>query len=215
MRYWIFDLDGTLVDSFHYYFLALDNLLQKEGLALTQDLKREALREHPAKFLAKYLSADHLPFALDSLVALSRSDAEIIKAYDHMLDCLELLKSQEAKVAIWTSRPMESSKIIINSSGLAPYIDFHLSGDCVSKPKPDSEGLLNIAKLFECNPSEIYMVGDHEHDMLAAKNAGAKGIRASWHGHWQEAECVLGDEQFHCSKEFVQWLSNILKVSSL
>lgn len=210
-RHWIFDLDGTLVDSFHYYFLALESLLNKEGLDFTEHHKREALSEHPAKFLARYLGAGTLAQALDHLLALSRSDAQIITTYEHILESLALLKDHGANVGIWTSRPMESAKIIIDSSGLAPFVDIHLSGDCVSRPKPDSQGLREIAQFFQCAPDEIIMVGDHEHDMMAAKDAGARGVRASWHGHWVEETCSLGHEQFYSSLDFSHWLREQLK----
>lgn len=205
-QHWIFDLDGTLVDSFKYYFLTLEEMLAKEGIPFTETHKREALSEHPAKFLARYLNPDLLPIALDALLELSRSDAKVIETYDEILDSLTHLKDNGAQIAIWTNRPLESAKIIIDSSGLAPLIDIHLSGECVKNPKPDSEGLYQIAKFFKCEPAEIIMVGDHEHDMLAAKNAGASAIRASWHGHWQEDSCALADKQFHCSREFASWL---------
>ncbi|MNL87375.1 hypothetical protein D3C87_2164970 [compost metagenome] len=57
----------------------------------------------------------------------------------------------------------------------------------------------------------MVMVGDHIHDMEAGRAANVLSVRASWHGHWEEDDCVLGNKQFRSDRLFHEWVQSEIK----
>ena len=55
-----------------------------------------------------------------------------------------------------------------------------ITGDMVSEPKPNPEGLLEASKIAGINPSECIYVGDDERDILAGRSAGMYTVAADF-----------------------------------
>jgi phosphoglycolate phosphatase len=68
----------------------------------------------------------------------------------------------------------------METAGLAPYFDFIGSGDTFAEMKPNPLPLLEVAKLFDIEPKNAWMIGDSINDILAGKNAGFKTIAVSY-----------------------------------
>jgi phosphoglycolate phosphatase len=115
------------------------------------------------------------------------------------------LQARGSRVAVWTNRDLESASLILEHSGLGELMEACVSGTCVTLRKPEPEGLLRIIDRFGCRADEVTMVGDHEHDVTAAKRVGARAVRASWHAYWDEAPCPTADAQFRSVAEFQAW----------
>lgn len=193
-RHWVFDLDGTLVDSFPFYLSIVRSILLRFGKSLDDEETSECLGQPAAKFFTAKLGNDLTAQALDELRVQSILDAERIQPFTGILRLLEKLKAQKKMVAVWTSRDRNSANLVLKNTGIAPFVDFVVSGCCVSKHKPDSEGLDRIAKHFGCNASDLVVVGDHEFDVRAARTSGAYGIRACWHGFDKPESCNFAHE---------------------
>lgn len=207
MRHWVFDLDGTLVDSFAPYFKILDELFSAQGKEFHPDLRLPAISERIPAFLEKHLGKAHAPKAIEKIRTQSNQDALRIRMFEGVADCLQhLAEERNARIAIWTSRDRESAELILEATGLRSRAEVFVSGTCTTEHKPHPEGLLRIIDAFGCDPSTVTMVGDHEYDVLAAKKAGARAIRASWHSYWSVEPCTQADFQFHQISAFSEWL---------
>ena len=57
---------------------------------------------------------------------------------------------------------------------------------------------------------DAIMIGDHVHDMTAAKQIGLFGVRASWNGYWGAGACELADRQFHSVSDFTTWVDRVI-----
>lgn len=202
MKYWVFDLDGTLVDSFCPYFENLEELL---GTKLSAPEKKEFIGLHPAQILIEKLGVDRAKIAIDVLAEKSKNDASRIPVFESVPALIQTLIENGKRLSVFTSRDLNSASLILQHLNLAQYFDHVISGDCVSDRKPAPEGLVKIQNLFNCQPHEMVMVGDHDHDMLAGRSAGVFTVRASWHRHWNDGLCPVSDEQFFCHKEFHDW----------
>jgi len=209
MKHWVFDLDGTLIDSHSAYFDSLQYVFVRHGLDLSEDDKKEVLRiavKDRRSFFSRKLGTDRVDGALEMLETRLLDDHKKIKPFDGIPEVLKKLRSNNVKLAIWTAREMDSAVEALNHTGLNEYFSFYMSGSCVSNCKPDPEGLIRIAKQFECDPTAISMVGDHDNDMLAANACGARAIRALWHNPSAVSDCKISDFQFRQVESFRDWV---------
>jgi len=205
MKYWVFDLDGTLIDSFSFYLSIVTRLFEKHNLTLTPEIVKSCVGMPAAKFFEMHLGAEHVNDAMAELKSQSDEDLKSVSLFSGILESVKQLSSAGHRVAIWTSRDLLSTEQLLQFTQLNDYIDFYVTSCCVADHKPHPEGLLKVAEYFSCDPSELVMIGDHDFDMQAAKRVGAKAVRASWHSYDSPASCSLADHQFHKVEDFSQW----------
>ena len=206
MKHWVFDLDGTLVDSFPHYFVALSEIFDAHGAEFSDPLRLPALTQPLPEFFAKHLGLEAVPQAMSAIHEKSVRDATEIRTFPGVKDALRGLRESGSRIAVWTSRDLISAQLILNHSGLDPYVELCVSGSCTQERKPHPEGLLRIVDHFECRPEAVTMTGDHEYDVIAAKKIGARAVRASWHGAWDIELCSISDFQFHQIEDFREWM---------
>ncbi|MBY0471920.1 HAD family hydrolase [bacterium] len=208
MKHWVFDLDGTLVDSFSRYFKALNEIFQEHGYQFTDAHREPALTSHLPAFFRQELGARAVAPALTKLLEVSNNDAPLIQPFSGILETIDLLKSRGCQIAVWTSREFTSTDIILKETGISRKIETFVSGTCVTNRKPDTEGLVRIIEQHEWNPEEVTMVGDHFHDVQAANQVGVRSVRASWHSYWKIGTCPDADHQFHSVEDFHRWVKS-------
>lgn len=209
MKHWVFDLDGTLVDSFSHYFDSLESIFRAHGVTFTQDLHHAALTEPIPQFLERQLGPSAVAVAVDMLKKKSNDDAAHVQPFAGIMPTMQHLADQGARIAVWTNRDLESAQLILAKTGLDRFSEICVSGTCVA-PKPDPAGLLRIMSHFGCGPDSVTVIGDHANDMLAAKTAGASTVRASWHAYWEMEPCGQADLQFYSVAEFSTWVRSAL-----
>lgn len=205
MKHWVFDLDGTLVDSFSHYFRSLDAVFREHGAQFTPELRQMALTEPLDKFFIQHLGQESLLTAFERLQTLSNDDARHIRPFTGLEEVVQQLLVRGARVAVWTNRDLVSASLILKHSGLSRLTETCVSGTCVAQRKPHPEGLLRLIDRFGCDAKDVTMVGDHEHDVMGAKAVGARAVRASWHAYWQEEDCRAADAQFRRITDFGAW----------
>lgn len=208
MRHWVFDLDGTLVDSFGRYFASLGAIFEKHGKSFGPVQFHAALTKPFDGFLSHELGREALSSALALFDEHSRNDATQIKAFDGIIDTLAELRRRKARIAVWTNRDLASAKLVLEASGLESLVELCVSGTCVTR-KPSPDGLHRLLSHFECKADEVVVVGDHEHDVTTPKGLGARGVRASWHGYWKVDPCTHADHQFYSVPEFQAWVRTL------
>ena len=206
MKYWVFDLDGTLIDSFDFYLALVKTIFGRYGVTLAPENLNSCLGQYSKSFFASHLPKEHLAEALTDLKNHAMEDAGKIQPYQGILPLLTEIAAREMPMALWTSRDLESATKILDHTGLSRFFSHKVSGSCVGKHKPDPEGLLKIAGYFGCTPSQLVMVGDHDYDVQAAKAVGATAIRASWHRYEAPDFCSLSDHHFKSVDELLSWV---------
>src|ERR1700753_1849967 len=97
MQYWVFDLDGTLVDSFPPFFEVLEVIFQQNGKAFPKDFHLPALTESLPLFFERHLGKEAVPGALHLLQEQSNADAARIKTFPGVMETIALLKSKNSK----------------------------------------------------------------------------------------------------------------------
>lgn len=203
MKYWIFDLDGTLVDSFQPYFNAVEKIMNK---TLSLEERKVGVSLHASEFFKLHLSEEQAKKALQQLQLQNTQDLGDLPKFSAIEDLFIYLKKSGCHISIFTSRDLTSASQTLKKNGLYKFIDHLVSGDCVSEKKPNPEGLHKLQGLYNCRLEEMVMIGDHDCDVEAGNNAGVFSVRASWHPHWPHDQCTVARQQFHSVDEFFAWV---------
>ncbi len=181
MKHWVFDLDGTLVDSSAAYEKAIEMIFSEFGLTCTtDDLHKAHLYFNPFEFFALYLNPDQTKTAINMLLQLNLDHAEHITEFPGISELIENLFSKNVKISVWTGRDLNSAQKILQHLGLSKYIDRCVSRTCVPNTKPKPDGLLKILKDSANHHDDTVMVGDHPFDILGARAASVKAVSVSW-----------------------------------
>lgn len=179
----LFDLDGTLVDSVYQHVLAWHRALQREGIPLsvwrihrkigmsgglfTHQLLRELGRDVDAATIQR-LRDIHA----EAYLELAREVAPLPGASA----LLRTLDELGLRWAIATSGRMVTARPNIEALGIDVDAATIVTRDQVRYAKPDPDLFIEAARRLETPTTGAYVIGDSIWDMLAAARCGALGI---------------------------------------
>jgi phosphoglycolate phosphatase len=184
VRAFLFDLDGTLIDS------KLD-LVNSVNFML-HEMQRDVL---PLATVASYIGhgaprlvADVLgPDAAEAdrkrgleifLAHYSKHNLDATRAYPGVVEGLEAL--QDRPMAVLTNKPKKMSVEILEALGLLKYFRGVYGGDSFEKKKPDPAGAQAILKDLDAQPHEAAMGGVSDVDIQTARNTGMLAIALNY-----------------------------------
>lgn len=180
---YIFDLDGTLIDSLDDLSSAMNATLARYGIS---PVDRETVRRglgNGAHNLVRH-SFDATAPAGTELVALVEGALPEYRAeyekrctdktqpYPGVVAWLEDLKHTGARLAVLTNKPEDLAVRILTALGLGSYFDYIYGPESAGKLKPDPAGILRILEQTGTPPEQALMIGDSDIDVLTAQNAG-------------------------------------------
>jgi phosphoglycolate phosphatase len=172
----IFDLDGTLIDSAGQISRAVNKTLEGRGKMPRPEaeiLKHIGL---PAFALFNHLTlteSESAEMVSEFRFQLSIEINESNVAFDDALRFVQKLKSENRFVGVATSKPTELAKLVINKSDYQNLVD-HVIGIGVYEPKPNPGMIIELLTKF--NLMGGVMFGDRPEDMSAALSAGINAI---------------------------------------
>lgn len=186
----VFDMDGTLIDSLPDIDRSCQNLLKSYGLPSidTQFVRStlgdgikvtvEKILDHAGgkanninrKEAIKKFIEDYVPHAADQS-----------KPFKGTEDVLISFREMGWKIALCSNKITQAAEAILKKLNLQSYFDFVAGGDRFADKKPNPVHLHGIINHLHCSPLQTIMVGDHQNDILVAKNARIAGsIFAEW-----------------------------------
>ncbi len=176
---YLFDLDGTLVDTAPDINAALNVSLHNAGLdgvdiSLTRHWVGHGSRTLINQALA-YLAQperDIEPLLEDFLHHYRHNLATHSRIYPGVEQTLKQLKTSGTKLAVVTNKLAELSEPLLADIGLATYFDLIVSGDTANAPKPDPAPVLLCLQAFGLTAGQTLFVGDSDTDVNAALAAG-------------------------------------------
>ena len=177
----LFDLDGTLVDTFESIVISFNEALNVLGAG---HVDGEVLKKHigaphdvTLRKFAPHASQEELS---RGTAVFRKTRAELTDEYTKVLpgviELLENLRRENIKTGIVTTTTKEMTEHILKHSGLFDYFDVIVTRDDVKKLKPDPEPIIYALKKLKLNKDECIMAGDHPNDIIAAKAAGIKAV---------------------------------------
>lgn len=185
IKTFLFDLDGTLVDSNADLAEAL-NYMRKSfqlpplPLAKVQELLGWGIRELIDKsFLQEgiKLSSADLDRALKlDMDYYTEHIADLTRPYPGVVETLSELQKRNCAMALVTNKHAHAAEKILRLTGLADFMQF-VGGDGLNlKLKPEPDLLLKAMEVLKADPASAVMVGDNNTDLGSARNAGIKSV---------------------------------------
>lgn len=180
---YLFDLDGTLVDSVYQHVLAWKTALDQEGIDLSVWRIHRKIGMSGGLFTNMLLRETGLEIS-DALVdrlrqahaAAYSSHASSIRPLPGARELLAFLTEQGIPWAIATSGRMETARVNLDALGVDPARTPVVTRDQVKYAKPDPDLFLAAAARLGVDIQHAIVVGDAIWDMLAARRARALGV---------------------------------------
>ena len=171
----LFDLDGTLIDSLPDLTTAINLLRGEQSLAA---LPRETVAQLVGDG-ATMLVRRALP---DKDFSAQQVQRFLTFYQKHMLDETRLypgvdnflMQHQGKKMAVVTNKPYDLSLAIICELGLDAFFCAIIAGNGKLPKKPDPQPVLQALRELESSPETAVMIGDHHTDLRAGQAAGVK-----------------------------------------
>lgn len=185
----VFDVDGTIINTFEHIVQSFEVVLPQHGV--TPD--REQIRAVIGLTLIdcyKALAPDGDHEAMRALHHETQQTPEmyaLITEYEGLREACDELARKGIKKAVQTNRSRTSIDLIFGHLGILDLFDLAITPDEVSSPKPDPEGIYLIAKEFHTAPDRMVIIGDTAIDVYTGKNAGMAATIAVTHGFGDRA----------------------------
>jgi pyrophosphatase PpaX len=177
---WLFDFDGTLVDSVE---LILDSLRHTTRTVLGRVVPDDVLRARVGRPLAEHMRELDAERA-DDLVAVYREHnmrrhADLLRPYPGVAEMLAGLRGRRARVGIVTSKMRPA---VDAGMALVPLGEFDAIVTCedTDRHKPDPAPVLRGLELLGAEPETTVYVGDSPYDVRAGRAAGVRTAAALW-----------------------------------
>ena len=179
----LFDLDGTLVDSVYQHVLAWKEALDGEGIPLSVWRIHRKIGMSGGLFthiLLRETGLDITPERVDRLrrahAAAYQSRAGSVRPLPGAVELLAWLTAQKIPWAIATSGRMETAGHNLEALGVDPALVPVVTRDQVRHAKPDPDLFVTAAARLGVDIHNALVLGDSIWDMLAAQRARALGV---------------------------------------
>jgi HAD superfamily hydrolase (TIGR01549 family) len=189
----LFDLDGTLVDSVYQHVLAWQEALHAAGIELSVWRIHRRIGMSGGLFtemLLREVAVDITPSLLETLQKrhseaygrLSKS----VRPLPGALQLLDYLTGAKIPWAIATSGRMATAKFNLELLGVDPQSAVVVTRDDVRRAKPDPDLFWAAAERLGTDIESAMIVGDSIWDMLAARRARGLGVGVLSGGYGQD-----------------------------
>jgi phosphoglycolate phosphatase len=196
LKLFVFDLDGTLIDSAQDLCNSVNAALIEFGRAPLPDPVVAGFVGNGAPMLIRRALSKAENVSLESIDEAVFKQAyafflqyyrehklDFTYAYDGVLEALAALKqfhdapgSVARAMAVLTNKPVRPARGICEGLGLAGYFTHIYGGDSFPVKKPDPLGLRTLMEETGAAPEETVMIGDSKVDVQTARNAGAWAV---------------------------------------
>ncbi|MEZ0006058.1 beta-phosphoglucomutase [Flavobacterium sp. 28YEA47A] len=211
----IFDLDGVIVDTAKYHYLAWQKIANQLGIEFTpehnEELKGvsrvrslelilqlgkiEAGQEDKDKWLTQK-NEDYLSYLVDM------DESELLAG---ILPVLRYLKEKKQLIALGSAS--KNARPILEKTGIIHYFDAIVDGNDVSNAKPDPEVFLRAAELLNTAPENAIVFEDSVAGIQAANSANMTSIGIGEAKILHEADYIFPDFT-HIETNFIETLVN-------
>ncbi len=198
---YIFDLDGVIVDTAQFHFLAWKKVARLFGFDLTVELNEKlkgvsridslnkilewagtSISEEEFENLALKKNEDYLQFVA------KMNQQDILPGVNSFINQL-----REGKAPIALGSASKNAPEILKKVGLCNMFDVIVDGNSVTKAKPDPEVFLIAAKKLNVEPKNSIVFEDSEAGIEAANTAGMISIGLGDKNILNHADYVFSD----------------------
>jgi HAD superfamily hydrolase (TIGR01509 family) len=204
---YLFDVDGTLVDSATDICGAIREALSGTPQAgCEESLLRSYIGRHLFELIDR-LFPDYTPEQMEALMAdyrriyLSRGHTRT-RVYPGVLEALATLPGNKATA---TTKGTPTTRAVLEMFGLLPYFH-HVQGTDGFPAKPAPDVILKSLEQFRVSPDEVLMVGDSPADMEAGHRAGVRTCAVRY-GYGKEPDLARHEPDY--------WIDDLRQLTAL
>lgn len=178
MKAFIWDVDGTLIDSYPTIVESLYLVYHEIGIELNkEEILLDSITESVSSYIDKLEERYHIPFdsLRDRYNALKNERLLSIKEMPNASKILEILKNEGAIHFVYTHRG-KSTEPLLKNLKIYQYFDEIVCELNGYKRKPDPEGINYLVNKYHLDKDNTYYVGDRTIDIECACNAHINSI---------------------------------------
>jgi len=179
----VFDLDGTLADTFGLIVSAWNasvgrhtgkvysdqEVISRFGIPDPEMIRRELAGAAGEEAVELY----HAHYA--------QRHGDVVRAFEGIDGLLAELRTRNVPLGLMTGKGRRSAAITLETLGWSTTFGAVVTGDDVERQKPDPAGLLAASRALGVTPAHCAFVGDSPADIGAGKAAGMVTVMAGWH----------------------------------
>lgn len=180
----IFDLDGVIVDTAKYHYLAWKKLADELGIEFSEEQNEQFKGVSRKRCLDILLEMGNIDASQEQIDVWLKEKNEDYLSYISKMDdseilpdvpkVLKYLKDKDIPMALGSAS--KNARPILEKVNLLSYFDTLVDGNSVSKAKPDPEVFLIAAEQLGVHPKNCVVFEDALAGIEAANTAGMTSI---------------------------------------
>ncbi len=197
----IFDLDGVIVDTARYHFLAWQKLAQELGIEFTPEHNEQLKGVSRVRSLDIILDLGKVNASQEDknrwLIQKNEEylsylkDIDISEVLPGVMPILQFLKEKNQSIALGSAS--KNARPILEKTGIIHYFDAIVDGNDVTNAKPDPEVFLQAAKLLGATPENSIVFEDSVAGVQAANIANMTSVGIGSATILHEAKYIFKD----------------------
>lgn len=209
----IFDLDGVIVDTARYHFLAWQKIAAGLGIEFTPEHNEELKGVSRVRSLDLILELGKMSASQEDKDRWLRQKNEDYLSYlVHMdqseilpgvLHILQFLKENDQPIALGSAS--KNARPILEKTGILHYFDAIVDGNDVTNAKPDPEVFVQAAKALGISNEDSIVFEDSVAGIQAANIAGMLSIGIGEASILKEAQYNFPDF-VHIDTSFIEYI---------
>jgi len=186
----LIDVDGTLVDSVPDLAYCVDEMMtvlgrEPHGEVRVRDWVGNGVERLVRRALVGALQGEPEEADFDRaypvfLELYAENTSRRSCLYPGVREGLDRLKAANYRLGCVTNKAAQFTEPLLKDLGVYDDFSVVISGDTLTKKKPDPAPLLHAAELLGCQPSDAMMIGDSVSDVAAARAAGFQIVCMSY-----------------------------------
>lgn len=180
----IFDLDGVIVDTAHYHYLAWKELAGELGILLTQEDNEKLKGVSRMKSMEIILDIGGVTLPPEDQERLAnKKNAHFVELIEKMSpneifprvkELIHELRDNGMKIGLASSS--KNAQRVLDLLKIREYFDVVVDGTMITHSKPDPEIFLLAASRLQVDPAKCLVFEDAEAGVEAALRAGMKCV---------------------------------------
>jgi beta-phosphoglucomutase len=200
----IFDLDGVIVDTARYHYLAWQKLAQQLGIEFTPEHNEQLKGVSRIRSLDIILEIGNVTanqedknkwlFQKNEEYLSYLVNMDVSEVLPGVIPVLEFLKQNNQKIALGSAS--KNARPILEKTGILYMFDAIVDGNDVTNAKPDPEVFLQATKLLQIQPENAFVFEDSVAGIQAANTANMVSIGIGEEEILHEAKYIFKDFTF-------------------
>jgi len=193
----LWDMDGTLIDSEQFHWIAWRNAMANEGIAITREQFLSSFGQRNDSIVPRWLGTAATPERVEKI---SNSKEELYRQLVRsegmtplpgVTNWLRRLQEQGWRQAIASAAPRANIEIVLEALNASHFLQALVSAEDVHRGKPDPEVYLIAASRVGASPEKCIVVEDAVFGIEGARRAGMRSIGVSHDGIGLPADVVV------------------------